>query len=180
MTEPPDSEGPARVTQLLMKHRAEIFAYLMAAVRNLHDAEDLLQDVSLAATASWSQYRPGSPFLPWAREIARRRLLNYGKRLGRRPALLEPEVLEQLDRAAAAAAEEPLDPRRAALRRCLDDLGARGRRVLELRYGERLEVARIADALGRTVQATYAILKRTKQVLRECVHRRLSAPAARE
>ncbi|MFN3485808.1 MAG: sigma-70 family RNA polymerase sigma factor [Planctomycetota bacterium] len=180
MTEPADSDGPARVTRLLMKHRAEIFAYLMAAVRNLHDAEDLLQDVSLAASASWSQYRPGSPFLPWAREIARRRVLNYAKRLARRPALLEPEVLEQLDRAASAAGEESPDPRRSALHRCLEDLGTRGRRVLEMRYSEKLEVARIADALGRTVQATYAILKRTKQVLRDCVHRRLSASAAGE
>ena len=97
------AEGQARVTQLLMKHRAELFAYLLAAVRNLHDAEDLLQDVSLAASASWSQYRPGTPFLPWARAIARRRLLHDGKRRGRRPALLEPGVLEQLDRAAEHA-----------------------------------------------------------------------------
>jgi RNA polymerase sigma-70 factor (ECF subfamily) len=175
----PTVEGPARVTQLLMKHRAELFAYLMAAVRNLHDAEDLLQDVSLAASASWSQYRPGTPFLPWAREIARRRLLHYGKRRGRRPALLEPEVLEQLDRAAVES-EEPLDPRRDALRRCLEELGSRGRRILEMRYGEKLEVPRIADLLGRTVQAAYALLKRTKQVLRECVERRLSAPAPGE
>ncbi|HXG63360.1 MAG TPA: sigma-70 family RNA polymerase sigma factor [Planctomycetota bacterium] len=170
------AEGQARVTQLLMKHRAELFAYLMAAVRNLHDAEDLLQDVSLAASASWSQYRPGTPFLPWAREIARRRILHYGKRRGRRPALLEPGVLEQLDRAAADS-EEPLDPRRAALRKCLEELGSRGRRILEMRYGDKLDVPRIADVLGRTVQAAYALLKRTKQILRECVQRRLSAPA---
>ena len=48
-------EGQARVTALLMKHRADLYAYLLAAVRNRHDAEDLLQDVSLAASTSWAQ-----------------------------------------------------------------------------------------------------------------------------
>lgn len=171
-----NTEGQARVTQLLMKHRTELLAYLLASVRNPHDAEDLLQDVSLAASTSWAQYRPGSPFLPWAREIARRRILNYGKRQGRKMALLEPEVLEQLDRAASAVeAEEALDPRRAALRRCMADLGGEPRRVLEMRYGDKMEVGRIADAIDRTVQATYAILKRTKQLIRDCVGRNLSA-----
>ena len=89
-----ETEGQARVTQLLMRHRTELYAYLLASIRNLHDAEDLLQDVSLAASTSWSQYRPGTPFLAWAREIARRRILDFAKRRGRRHALLEPEVLE--------------------------------------------------------------------------------------
>ena len=68
VSEPP-IEGQALIASLLMRHRTELFAYLIAAVRNPHDAEDLLQDVSLAASTSWAQYRPGTPFLAWAREI---------------------------------------------------------------------------------------------------------------
>jgi len=93
MTEPV-IEGQALIAQMLMKHRSELFAYLIAATRNPHDAEDLLQDVSLAASTSWGQYRPGTPFLAWAREIARRRILDYGKKQSRRFALMEPDVLE--------------------------------------------------------------------------------------
>ncbi len=182
MTDESAVQGQARVTQLLMRHRTELFAYLLASVRNPHDAEDLLQDVSLAASTSWAQYRPGAPFLPWAREIARRRVLNYGKRQGRRMTLLEPEVLESLDAAAVAveSEEESLDPRRGALRRCLRELGAPVERVLALRYGERMSVGRIASEVDKTVQATYAILKRTKQAIRECVARRLAAEGAGE
>jgi RNA polymerase sigma-70 factor (ECF subfamily) len=173
MTEPA-VEGQALIAQLLMKHRTPLFAYLLASVRNAHDAEDLLQDVSLAASTSWAQYRPGTPFLAWAREIARRRILDYGKRQGRRPALLEPEVLEALDAAATAVdAEQPAEPRRDALRECLAKVDGDARRILELRYAEKLEVGRIAGALGRSVQGAYAVLKRTKQLLRECIDRRL-------
>jgi RNA polymerase sigma-70 factor, ECF subfamily len=168
-------EGQALIASLLMRHRTELFAYLLAAVRNAHDAEDLLQDVSLAASSSWAQYRPGTPFLAWAREIARRRVLDYGRRMSRRHALLEPEVLEALDSAAVAVeSEAPLEPRRDALRLCLGKVGGDARRILELRYAEKTDVPQIAREVGRTVQASYAILKRTKLLLRDCIDRRLS------
>ena len=170
-------DGAARVARLLMKHRGILLAYLIAAVRDPHEAEDLLQDVSLAATSSWRQYDPATPFLRWAREIARRRVLDFAGRRSRRPALLDPEVLARLDVAAARLEAEPLEPRREALRRCLDGLGAHVRRVLELRYDERLGVEDVADRAGRSVQATYAILKRAKEALRDCVARRLASEA---
>ncbi len=174
MTEP-QIEGQALIASLLMRHRTELFAYLLAAVRNAHDAEDLLQDVSLAASSSWAQYRPGTLFMAWAREIARRRVLDYGRRASRRHALLEPDVLEALDAASVAVeSEQPLEPRRDALRQCLTKVGGDARRILELRYGDKADVSRISREVGRTVQASYAILKRTKQLLKECIDRRLT------
>lgn len=171
-------EGQARVTQLLMKHRMELYGYLLAAVRNPHDAEDLLQDVSLAASTSWAQYQPGSSFTAWAREIARRRVLDFARRRGRRAALLEPEVLESLDQASVRLeAEQSIDPHRDALRACLTKVDGDARKVLELRYGEKQDVSKIARLVGRTVQAAYAILKRTKELLRDCVARRVSSEA---
>ena len=175
MVNDPQTEGQALIASLLMRHRTELFAYLLAAVRNAHDAEDLLQDMSLAASSSWAQYRPGTPFMAWAREISRRRVLDYGRRAGRRHALLEPEVLEALDAASVAVeADQPLEPRRDALRQCLTKVGGDARRILELRYGDKADVPRISREVGRTVQASYAILKRTKQLLKECIDRRLS------
>ena len=51
----PQTEGQALIASLLMRHRTELLAYLIASVRNPHDAEDLLQDVSLAASTSGSR-----------------------------------------------------------------------------------------------------------------------------
>lgn len=164
----------ARIAQLLMRHRTELYAYLRVMVRNPHDAEDLLQDVSLAASRSWSQYREGTPFMAWAREIARRRVLDFCKKRGRRPSLVEPEVLASLDAAAAALDAEAVEPRRDALRGCLEKLDGPVRAVIDLRYAEKAEVGDIARRVGRSVQATYAVLKRTRQILRDCVERRLA------
>jgi RNA polymerase sigma-70 factor (ECF subfamily) len=173
-----DPRGQALIAGLLMKHRTELWAYLLAAIRNAHDAEDLLQDVSLAASNSWQQYRPGTPFMAWAREIARRRVLDYAKRKPRRHALLEPGVLEALDQASVRVeAEQPLEPRRTALRSCLQKIGGDARRLLELRYGEKADLSRASREIGRSVQAAYALLKRVKTLLRECIDRQVTADA---
>jgi RNA polymerase sigma factor (sigma-70 family) len=163
----PAEQGQALVARELMRHRTQLHAYLLAAVRNPHDAEDLLQEVSLAASGSWAQWRPDGPFLPWAREIARRRILDFAKKRDRRHALLDPAVLAALEAAAATLDAERPEPRREALRKCMDGLDG----------PDRADVPRIAGELGRTVQATYAILKRTKLILRDCVERRLASEA---
>ncbi|MBI4565222.1 MAG: hypothetical protein HY716_11065 [Planctomycetes bacterium] len=54
-----------------MKHRTHLNAYLLAAVRSTHDAEDLLQEVSLIAIQNAAKYRPETNFRAWIREIAR-------------------------------------------------------------------------------------------------------------
>jgi RNA polymerase sigma-70 factor, ECF subfamily len=169
-----EAEGPARVAALLMRHRTDLLAYLLAAVRNPHDAEDILQEVCVAATRSWTQYREGTPFTAWAREIARRRVLEYGRATRKRPALLDPDVLARLDEVASEMeAAEPADARKDALRECLAGLGGVAHRVVELRYRARHAVPEVAASIGRTLHATYAILKRTRQALRECVERRM-------
>ena len=75
----------------------------------------------------------------------------------------------------ARALENELTPEEeAALAGRLKADPALARRILELRYGDKADVPRISREVGRTVQASYAILKRTKQLLKECIDRRLS------
>jgi RNA polymerase sigma-70 factor (ECF subfamily) len=169
-----DADRMAEVAALLVKHRVPLLAYLIAAVRDGNDAEDLLQEVSMAAVRSWEQFTPGTNFLAWAREIARRRVLEYAKASRKAAALLDPEVLAALE-AAAREADDPPDRRRDALRECLAGMGGHARRVLDLRYAEGLSVDRIAHAIGKTVQSAYALLKRARAALRDCAARRLEA-----
>ncbi len=153
-----------------MRHRAALYAHLLAAVRNPHDAEDLLQEVSMEAARSAERFTSGTNFPAWVREIARRRILELLRDRGRSPA-----ALDAIDLAAAALDDEPDDLRRDALLHCLEEMPPTSRRILDLRYRENLDVGRIAAAVGRTIQATYAILKRARIVLRDCAERTLGA-----
>jgi RNA polymerase sigma-70 factor (ECF subfamily) len=169
--EPLPGEDRARLWEI---HRTALRAYILSAVRDLHEAEDILQDVSIVVLRHFEDFRPGSSFGAWAREIARRCLLDRAKKLKHRLLTLEPETLMALESAADRVEQDGLATRlRQSLRRCLENLGTTGKRIVELRYGKGLPLERAAELLGKSVQATYSTLKRTKQWLRRCSERRL-------
>jgi RNA polymerase sigma-70 factor (ECF subfamily) len=169
---------PARhqgeVARLLMQHRTSLYGYIFACVRNHADAEDLLQNVCVAVTESFGQLTDASGFLPWAREIARRRVLAH-RRTAKREQPLDPDLVRQLAEAADRVEEkQPASEQWAALTACLESLPPQSRKLIAMRYdGSAGSAEELASHFGRTVQGVYAQIKRIKAALRSCIERRL-------
>src|SRR5947208_4511010 len=87
--------GQGQIARLLMQHRTALYGYIYACVRNHADAEDILQNVSVAVTESIDKLNDDAGFLPWAREIARRRVLAHRRPAGR-VQVFDPELLCRL------------------------------------------------------------------------------------
>lgn len=165
----------AHLTQLIMRHRTSLYAYVFASVRNHADAEDILQNVSLAAVESCEQLRDEAGFLPWTLEIARRRLLQHHRLTKRRPMCDSELVAQLLEAAVRVEAKRPTTAHQSALQSCLERLPPASRELMRLRYdGSCKDVGELADRLERTVQSVYSQIKRVKAVLRDCVERRLA------
>jgi len=169
----------AMMAALLVRHRTALYGYIFACVRNHHDAEDILQDVSMAAVGSIDKLQDESGFLPWVIEIARRRVLVHVRR-SQRTTILSPELVPILAEAAnRVAATNCISDRSEALLECLESLPPRSRQIIIQRYdGSIRGVDELAEKLGRTMQATYGVLKRIRQRLRSCVERKLSTEAS--
>lgn len=167
------------VARLLMQHRTALYGFIYACVRHHDDTEDILQNVSVAVTESFEKLQDENGFLPWAREIARRRILAF-RRGARRELACEPELVRALAEAAdRLEREEPSSVERAALMACLEILPGESRRLIMMRYDRSSgNVAALAAMFGRTVQSIYAHLKRIKIALRECVSRRIELEQA--
>lgn len=163
--------------RLALEHRAQLWGFLMGLTKDPQKAEDLFQNTYLILCEKWEQYRPGTNFMAWARQIARYEFL-ASVDPDRRPFLTaEMEVLE-LALQASETREAP-SLRRDALRRCLDRLpDARGRRVLELRYGQGLSGTRVAKEVDVSLNALYTLLSRVRRALQDCVERQLRAEEA--
>jgi len=163
------------VARLLMQHRTALYGFIFACVRNHADTEDILQNVSVAVTESIGQLSDESGFLPWAREIARRRVLAHC-RSAQRELACDPEVVRVLAEAAERVEQDqPSAPHRAALMACLEQLPGESRKLITMRYdGQAGRVSHLAAHFGRSVQSIYAQLKRIKMALRECIGRRLA------
>ncbi len=169
-----DSERDRRaVMRLALEHRAQLWGFLVGLTKDPGKAEDLFQNTYLVLCEKWDQYRPGTNFLAWARQIARFEFL-ASVDPDRRPFVTaEMEVLESAMRAADSG-KEPPSSRREALKRCLERMpDARARRVLELRYGDGLSGESVAQRVGMTLNALYTLLSRIRHSLQDCVERRL-------
>src|SRR5262245_18005097 len=165
----------AAIARLLMQHRTALYGYILAYVRNHADAEDILQNVSNAVMESIGQLRDEAGFLPWAREIARRRILAHFRQSEReRP--LDPALVQRLAEAAGRVeSDRPACERRAALLACLEGLPGQSRKLITLRYdGSSRGAEELARRFRRTVQSIYSQIKRIKIALRACVERRLA------
>ena len=163
------------LTHFLPAQRA-LRAYLQAATRDVHETDDLLQDVSNVLWEKFNQYDESRPFTAWALGIARLQVLKWRQAKARARRLLSEEALNELADAAVRASEEP-DERPALLERCMEALQARARRVLEMKYGGNLAIKQIADQLGQQVGAIEMALVRARRALRDCIERKLKAAA---
>jgi RNA polymerase sigma-70 factor (ECF subfamily) len=166
------------VMRLALEHRCSLWAFLMGLAKDPQKAEDLFQNTYLVVCEKWEQYAPGTNFLAWARQIARFEYLASVDPERRRTVTAEMDVLET---ALSLSAQSALPPssRREALQACLDALPeARGRRALELRYGQGLPGERVAGELGVSLNALYTLLSRVRRILHDCVDRRLQTEEA--
>lgn len=163
---------PATVSALVAKHRHEVLAYLYSALPDYHAVEDVFQEVCLVAVRKAAEFQDGTNFAAWARTIARNKLREQlRKRTG---VLLDDAFFESLDQAfdEARAALDP-DPRKEALRHCLSELQKGSRQLVSLRYDEGLDPSAIADRMGRSRASVNSLLQRIRELLRQCVDRRL-------
>lgn len=164
-----------RIARLIIKHKRDLYAYILACVRNHHDAEEVFQEVSVGIVSSFDKLRSCDEFLPWAIEIARRQVFSFYRRSAR-PMIYDSELVDVMAEAANRLKDSPEGTDRSqALRECLDRLPPRSQEVLRMRYCDSFSgVEQIAGYLGRTMSATYGVLKRIRVTVLRCVEERIS------
>ncbi len=172
----PDSDNQLHATALLMRHHSRLYGYLRACLGNHADAEDVLQNVSMVVVRKFDQLDAAEGFLPWATEIARRQALEFRKRQARQGVVCDPSTAELLAQALhRVEAKTDLAARHDALAECLDELPVKSRELIRQRYQDpHGGVEHLAQQLGRTVSATYSMLKRIRELLRKCVEAKLA------
>lgn len=148
-------------------------AYVMGVVRDRHLVDDVMQEIGIVCWRKWDQYDPERPFAAWARGIARNCLYQQAERLGRNKEILSPEALEALSTAYDALDERADDIRLHALASCLQHLDNRARTLLQHRYQDDLDLATVAERVGRGKEAVGKALQRLRTALGRCIEKQL-------
>ncbi|HEY7356809.1 MAG TPA: sigma-70 family RNA polymerase sigma factor [Ktedonobacterales bacterium] len=160
-------ESPAAI--LYERHALPMLAYLRLHAPTWEDAEDILQEVFLAAMDQGRLlHLPEGEQLAWLGGIARHKLADHYRRLKRRPALpLETS-------AAALAGPEALAPEavivgqeaQRELWAAVRQLSALQQQVIYLRFVGGLRSQQIASLLGKQEVAVRKLLSRAMNQLR--------------
>lgn len=161
----------AHLEAMMLEHQTDVWRFLRMLGCECAMADDLTQDVFLWALdhpfADLGRAATGA----YLRKAARNRYLNW---LRDNKRVLPLEIEAQSEAAwAEATPEDGSDERIAALRRCMEKLEGRARTALDLKYRDGRSEAEVAQAMQVTVDAIKGLLKRARQVLRDCVQRQV-------
>jgi RNA polymerase sigma-70 factor, ECF subfamily len=129
-----------RLTRLWLEAEPAVRAYVGAAVREFHDAEDVVQQVALTAARRFDEFDASRPFLAWVLWLAKSRIVDHYRQQARERRLFSEGLLDRLA-AALVSQQAELPARQAALERCLERLPEKSHRLLTLRYAEDASVA---------------------------------------
>jgi RNA polymerase sigma-70 factor (ECF subfamily) len=154
------------VQRLFVRYQGMIKAYILSLLPTLADAEDVLQETFLTVTAKAATFVEGTNFSAWACTIARFKVLEARRRLGKASDLTE-EAIEAL--AMDAPESGFFEERVEAVRRCLDRLAPRARQIVWLRYHGGCSCDDIGRQVGWAEPAVRVALAKARAALRTCV-----------
>lgn len=160
-------EDRSQFLKLFLKVQPAVRSYLLSLLRNGVDADDVFQEVSLVLWERFGDYDDRHPFLNWAFGIARNHAARWRRAAPRARAWLPPEVEEKLA-VTYAEIEDDLAPRRTALRTCVEQLGARARDLLSMRYEKLWSLQQIGQARGMSLNAVNKALGKIRKALSDC------------
>ncbi len=166
-----------RLTRLWLEAEPAVRAYVGAAVREFHDAEDVVQQVALTAARRFDEFDASRPFLAWVLWLAKSRVVDHYRQQARERRLFSEGLLDRLA-AALVSQQAELPARQAALERCLERLPEKSRRLLTLRYAEDASVAEVATAVQSTAGAVRVMLFRIRNLLSQCIEEQLANEAS--
>jgi RNA polymerase sigma-70 factor, ECF subfamily len=175
----PDAETRLNSFMTLFLHeQARLYQFTVTLLANTADADDVFQETSLALWQAFGQFKPGTDFYRWARQVAYNRILNHWRREHRGVQYLDPDVLgliasdaEELDGEPNGGAELSL----AALLDCMKRLSEEDRHLIHRSYADNASGRQLSEELGRPVNSIYKSLGRIRRTLMKCTEREMTA-----
>lgn len=171
MTDPREKEwveqaraGEAEaISELYQIHKNAVYKFIYFRVGSQADAEDLFQEIMLAAFDSLPRFRGEVPFLHWCYQIARNKINYFWRRKGQDRTFeldeettgFEEEWVEGLDPEEQATEDakifDEIEKVREKISQVMEQLPENYRTVLKLRFFEGMTLSQIAETMRITL-----------------------------
>ncbi len=163
------------LVKLFLENRDAILGFIIALTRDYATAEDVFQEVALAVMDQAAKEPQINNFMPWVREIARRKVGEHYRKSARQNGV-ERASGSMADIIAQAFAENEVSGeenllRMSYLRACIGKLSTRSQQLIEAFYGNEKPVRDIAKSISWTEESVRVALTRSRKALAECVRK---------
>ncbi len=152
--------------------RPTVLGFLVTATGDFHDAEDLLQRVSLALVSKFGTFDAARPFGPFAIGMAKLEVLRWRRETARDRLRFDEDSLNRLTDAFVAI-EPETDSRLEALPQCLESLQGKAKQALLLTYRDDLSGEAAAKKIGTSTGNLFSMLSRARAQVRRCVESKI-------
>jgi RNA polymerase sigma-70 factor (ECF subfamily) len=142
-------------------------------LRDVHQAEDVFQEVMIKALRMQESFSDEAGLLAWARVSMRNQGVDYVRRAGRLDTILSELALDAVSQRLEDGAPAATALKVKALRHCVENLPRESRCLLRMRYDEGRSGRDLAALLRRSEDAIYKALSRLHAALRKCAQERI-------
>ena len=161
--------------ELYSVYRGRLYSLILEQVgRDEAAAEDLVQEVFLAALSSLHKFRGDSQLYTWLRSIAFHKVNDFYRHQARRPRPNQSSSdcdfaeLEHIrDSAPATSAQMESEEIRQSVHQALVDLPHDYQEVLVLKYLKGMPVLAISQIMGRSPKSVEGLLSRARKAMRD-------------
>jgi RNA polymerase sigma-70 factor (ECF subfamily) len=151
------SNGELTPEMLVRNHGPAVRAVCLAHSRNVHDAEDLMQDVFTKALTKINSLRDTTRARPWLMQIARRTCIDHYRKKNPEQPLYEDIPSREIN----------VDQRWASLHQAIGRLPDDYRETICLYYLDGRKSAHVAQTLGISASAVRQRLVRARLMLHD-------------
>lgn len=160
---------------IVRRFEQPVWRVIAALLQNFEESREVMQQVFVDAYLHLDQYQLGCDFGAWIKAIARNRVRQELRRLGRESkhlAAYREHLLQRLQDEVTLDRHEQayLD----ALDACREQLPEHSARVVRLRYTDGMTFEQIATELATTKSTVEKLLSRVRLALRNCIEARLA------
>jgi RNA polymerase sigma-70 factor (ECF subfamily) len=161
------------LVKTLLDARPRLIAATLAVLRDVHQAEDLFQEVMIKALRMRESFSDEAGLLAWTRVSMRNQGIDFIRRAGRLDTILSELALNAVSERMEDSESHAARTKVTALRQCIAALPEESKRLLRLRYDEGRSGRDLAALLRRSEDAVYKALSRLHAALRKCAEERI-------
>jgi RNA polymerase sigma-70 factor, ECF subfamily len=157
--------------QAIELHRRAILAYAYTCSRDMHLAQDIVQETCVIALNKRDKYWPEANFGAWLISIARHVWLRECEKRQ-----IRQKAMEYLHENAATLfapehyTEEHWQAEKQALKQCIQKLPELDRTIIEEHFVRHLKYEEIAAKISKSLSVVKVRMFRLREALRECVN----------